>query len=149
MLTTAGLSRSATSANDTSARRQALPPHGSAQGPRGALGAEIAGLRRHRAGDDEPDEKGDGRREADRDDHEPPGHGFPLSRYLINSEESSLRRATGMPSVRAFSALLPGSAPTMTAVVFLLTEPATLAPRRSSAAVASSRVIAASVPVRT
>ena len=54
-----------------------------------------------------------------------------------------------MPSVRAFSALLPGSAPTTTAVVFLLTDPATLPPSRSIASVASSRDIVASVPVST
>ncbi len=55
-----------------------------------------------------------------------------------------------MPSARAFSALLaPGSAPTISAVVFLLTEPVTFAPSASSRAWASSRDMPDSSPVIT
>ena len=42
---------------------------------------------------------------------------------IIGSQERRLHRASAMPSARAFSDLLaPGSAPTISAVVFLLTE---------------------------
>ena len=52
-----------------------------------------------------------------------------------------------MPNALAFSALLPASAPTMTADVFLETDSATLPPSAVIAAVASSRVIDAKVPL--
>src|SRR5207245_3273333 len=63
----------------------------------------------------------------------------------LNASSSS----TSTPSWRAFSSLVPASPPATTYVVFLLTELATRAPSRSIAAAASSRVIDASVPVRT
>ena len=53
------------------------------------------------------------------------------------------------PRLRAFSSLLPASWPASSAVVFLLTDPDTLAPSRSRAAWASSRVMLSSVPVMT
>ena len=53
------------------------------------------------------------------------------------------------PASAPSPACCPRPAPASSAVVFLLTEPDTLAPSRSSAASASSRVMVASVPVMT
>ena len=59
------------------------------------------------------------------------------------------RRGTGTPSCSAFVALLPASAPAITAHVFFETDPVTLAPSFRNAASASGRVSVSSLPVRT
>src|SRR6185436_1819291 len=62
---------------------------------------------------------------------------------------NSFSCSTRTPSLRARSSLLPASSPATTKSVFLDTEPATLCPLASSAVLAASRVMPASVPVRT
>ena len=103
------------------------------------------------AGDDRADEEGDDGGQRDGDDGEPSRHSFgaqpPLLHYKSPKRFLIQRFDAELPALsRACCRRRPrrrGS------VVFLLTEPDTFAPRRSSAAVASSRDIEASVPVST
>ena len=146
MLTTAGFSRSAMSANDADRRRR-RPTRCR------AVRSATPRLRRRRA----PAPASSCRRRSDRPGTPPwrPGttvtarnrrvmrhiiraHGLGSGAQAWQADAASRKAASssiGTPSARAFSALLPASAPTITPVVFLLTEPATFPPSRSSAAV--------------
>src|SRR4030095_8301793 len=122
--------------------------------------------RRERAGDHQTEQEPDRCAEAHDRGEKPAGH-WVHYRLSADPADPSLEREDGLapcssskarkavsssmvtPSCCAFSALLPASCPTMTALVFRLTEPATLPPRRSSTAVACSLVIESSVPVIT
>ena len=72
------------------------------------------------------------------------------ARYpAIISVRNAASSSSGTPSARAFSSLLPASAPTTIHVVFRLTAETTLPSRRSIASAAASRLRAFSVPVMT
>ena len=62
---------------------------------------------------------------------------------------SSASLITLIPSLLAFSSLLPASSPASTKDVFLLTEPLTLPPAASISSFASVRLMEGSVPVMT
>ena len=64
-----------------------------------------------------------------------------IDRSTDRAPERPPRRASARRAAAPCRPCCPASAPTITAVVFLLTDPATLPPSRSSAAVACSRVI--------
>lgn len=59
---------------------------------------------------------------------------------LVNNRSNAASSAVGTPSSTALAALVPGSLPTTTTLVFLLTLDVTLPPRSSTACLASSRV---------
>ncbi len=123
MLTTAGFSRSATSANDATAGAGTAAAACGGQLARRGSGAEIAARRHHRPGDDQADQERDRRDQADGDHQEPPGH-RPIIEALARWSQAVNRRgpardpaeAPGTPprrasarqASRAFSALLPG-----------------------------------------
>src|SRR5690606_28292050 len=78
--------------------------------------------------------------------------GAPVVRAHACSARKACKRAsshTSMPSSPALASLEPAASPATTKLVFFDTLPATLAPSASSFSLASSRLIAARVPVST
>ena len=106
------------------------------------LGGRLCRSRRHGAGDDEPNQERDSGHEAHRHDQKSSRHSDHYiglralglrapgrvhgSGFWAISARKAASSSIGTPSVLALSALLPASSPTITAVVFLLTEPVDL-----------------------
>src|SRR4029079_19168158 len=90
------------------------------------------------AGDDGGDQKSHhgGQREGDERESLHASGGPVRSWPFIISVANSASVSTSTPNCRAFSSWLPASSPATSSEVFLLTEPDTFAPSRSSASVA-------------